>query len=146
MIRIVLSLILLCSCATANDYAAEWGEIAYKRCVKQSTKNTPLAQCTTFQELIELIIDQQSGLMSAAVGVSASEVLERSFESKLYKRVGLEIIDDVLSWMLNKRIRDEERIEKRLQNQLNGWLLKVAAQDTNMQNVGRAPEHIQDLY
>ena len=56
--------------------------------------------------------------------------------------VGDEIIEDVTEWVLRKRIRDDERIAKRLQSQIGSWLLKVGAQDTNMHNVGKInPEH-----
>ena len=48
--------------------------------------------------------------------------------------------------MLDKRVRDEERIKTRLISQVGGWLLKVGAQDTNMHNVGRAREEEAELY
>ena len=52
--------------------------------------------------------------------------------------VGDEIIDDVVAWLLAKRIRDDERVLRRCKSQLSAWLLKVGANDRNMQNVGRA--------
>jgi hypothetical protein len=84
--------------------------------------------------------------LSVAVSVPASEMLRRSFEDDFYRSYGNEIVDDVLEWMLAKRIRDEERIRRRFTNQLGSFLLKVAAKDTNMQNVGRADPKVAEMY
>jgi len=133
--------------AAVSDYSAEWGSEAYARCVKRSAKTkAPLAACTTFQELVEEVMEFQSSTMAAATSVSASEILKRSFDNKFYRDYGDDIVNDVLDWMLKLRLRDEERIRKRLANQLGSWLLKVAAQDTNMQNVGRSDEQFNKVF
>ena len=85
-------------------------------------------------------------MMAAATSVPASEILQRSFDEQFYSTCGNEILDDVLEWMLKLRLRDEERIRKRLANQIGSWLLKVAAKDTNMQNVGRIEERFAALF
>lgn len=81
-----------------------------------------------------------------ATSVPASEMLRRSYQDEFYRNYGNEIVEDVLEWMLDKRIRDEDRIRRRFANQLGSWLLKVAAKDTNMHNVGRADARVADLY
>jgi hypothetical protein len=58
---------LLCSVsALVEDLSAAWGAFAYKRCLQRSkaTPNAPLAACTTFQELLEEVIEQQGYYIS----------------------------------------------------------------------------------
>lgn len=90
---------------------------------------------------MEDMLEQSAATMASATDIAASEIAKDSRENKLYRKFGVEIIDDVLQWVLENRIRDEERVRKRLANQFGSWLLKVAAKDTNMQNVGKLPEH-----
>jgi hypothetical protein len=96
-------------------------------------KTHPLAICTEFREAVEDMLDVQAQTMSSATSLPATEILRDSRSSEFYRRYGLEIIDDVLAWVLQNRIRDEERVRRRLSNQFSSWLLKVAAKDTNMQ-------------
>ncbi len=131
-----------------SDRTAAWGARSYRRCLELSgsSKKAPLAACTTFQELLEESLDQQASMMSIATGVPASVILDGSFSNAFYRDVGDEIVDDVLEWMLKLRLRDEDRIRKRLQHQLGSFLLKVAAKDTNLQNVGRADERMAHMF
>ncbi len=134
--------------ASVEDLTAAWGAHGYRRCLtlSKTSKKAPLAACTTFQELLEDVLDQQASLMSLAGGVPASQILLLSFDDAFYREFGNEIVDDVLEWLLELRIRDEERIRKRLANQIGSWLLKVAAKDTNMQNVGRADARLAAMF
>jgi hypothetical protein len=100
-----------------------------------------VAICTEFRDAVEDIFEQSAATMAQATEIAASEIARDSRENKLYRKYGVEIVDDVLDWVLENRIRDEERVRKRLANQFGSWLLKVAAKDTNMQNVGKLPPH-----
>jgi hypothetical protein len=44
--------------------------------------------------------------------------------------------------VVEKKVRDEEKLRKRFSLQFGGWLLKVSAKDRNMQNIGKLPEDI----
>ena len=46
--------------------------------------------------------NSQVSILAGAVGVSSSEIFRESFENKFYERFGIEIIDDVLDWILSK--------------------------------------------
>lgn len=147
-VSVFLAMLPILVTASVEDLTAAWGAYGYRRCLalSKTSKKAPLAACTTFQELLEEVMDQQASLMSLAAGVPASQILQASFEQHFYREFGNEIVDDVLQWLLELRLRDEERIRKRLANQIGSWLLKVAAKDTNMQNIGRADERTAAMF
>lgn len=146
LVRLQSLLFLLCCVylvvvVHANDFVDEWGELAYKRCLKLMKKTHPLAICTEFRDAVEQALTMQSETMAMATAVAATDIMRESRKNSFYRKVGVEIVDDVLEWVLDKRIRDTERVERRLSSQFGSWLLKIAAKDTNMQNVGKLPVH-----
>ena len=59
LVKLLLTLCLCVAVAAAGgdgddvDHVDGWGELAYKRCLKEMRPTTPLAACTEFREAVE---------------------------------------------------------------------------------------------
>ena len=134
-----LAVLAIAGSASAGDLSYEWGEEAFNICsamVAEAQSKTeeklPRGICDTVQEVFEESMEVTGRGLAHSMGLSLSDDLAQRLAKSPFRQVGLGLIRDVTQHAIDERTNKEADITARLGQWFSAWMLKAAADDTNM--------------
>jgi len=105
------------------DLGWRFGEAAFSKCKQKETTELK-GMCAKLQEIVEDAFDEQGGALQNAFGNQHS-MAEKITEEPPFSTMGDKMIDGIIKWMMDGKVRDYEKLKGEFIQRFFKWFAEV---------------------